>query len=127
MPACSTKVTQDRSWGGSVRNQGSRSSITATDRVASPPAARSTRRRVSAETPGTGDAGTGSVCPGPDGTPVCSPGCTGTDAEGAGTFAGAGPFSVRAVVQTAITLVACGPLPDCSTSKLTFWPSSSDL
>ena len=52
MPAWATRVTQDRCSAGSTRNQGSRSSISATDRVARPPAARSTRRKVAALTPG---------------------------------------------------------------------------
>ena len=55
MPACATSVTQDRCWAGSDRNQGSRSSISATDLVARLPPARSTRRRVSSLTPGAQD------------------------------------------------------------------------
>ena len=55
MPACATRVTQDRCSAGSERNQGSRSSISATDLVARLPPARSTRRRVSALTPGAQD------------------------------------------------------------------------
>ena len=55
MPACATRVTQERCWAGNDRNQGSRSSISATDLVARLPPARSTRRRVSSLTPGAQD------------------------------------------------------------------------